>query len=405
MRLRERDIGKLPVPTKNDKVYRDGEVRGFGVRVTPKNARSFVLGYSVHRRERRFTIGQWPSWNVTRARERAKELRRKIADGFDPLAEKEQALKDPTFGQVAAQYLEVRASKQKGFAEYKRILEKDALPHWRNIRAAGIRKRDVVALIEKKAETAPVAANRLFQLIRRLFAFALEREIVELNPCYGLKKPGGDETSRERALNGNEIRILWRCLSEDELFSETTSGSLKLMLSSAQREGEVVSARWEEIADDWWVIPGSKTKNGKQHKVPLNSIALEVLTEQPRVSEWVFPSPRKEDQHIHRDALCKALRRARTRDAELEKLDAFHPHDLRRSAATAMGEHGVAEFDIALTLNHSRTGVTQVYNRAKYDRQKRQTLDLWDRVLRAYIRGQPAESEGNLVRFPGSGVH
>ena len=402
MRLKERDVAKLPVPETNDKRYPDEGVKGFGVRVTPRGVRSFYLNYSTNGRERRLTVGKWPEWNVTRAREQAKEFRRQIDAGIDPLAEKQQGLKDPTFGQLVGEYLAVEGAKQKGFQAYKRLLEVDALPTWRNIRAADIKRRDVIALIEKKARTAPVTANRLFELIRRVFNFAVRRDILETSPCVQVKRPT-KERSRERALNASEIEVFWHCLNNRALFTHQTASALKLMLATAQREGEVCSLRWDELDFDtgWWTLPREKTKSERTHRAPLNATAREVLAALPHASEWVFPSPRT-DEPIRPNAVALALRRARTRNEELGKLERFSPHDLRRTAATHMATHGVSEFDIGLVLNHARAGVTQVYNRAAYDDEKRRALDVWDRVLRACIAGKATAAESReVVEFPG----
>ncbi len=227
-RLVERDIQKLDAPPKGNRRYHDDALKGFSLRVTANGARSFALDYSINGRERRLTVGKWPEWNVTRARAQAKELRRQINAGIDPLAEKQQALKDPTFAQLVTEYLEVEASEKKSFREIKRALEADAVPALRNVRAVEIRRRDIAALLDRKSKTAPIQANRLRAYLSRLFEFALEREIVELNPCHGLKAPGGKEKSRERALDPTEIQVFWRAL-EGGWFTDQTASALRLI--------------------------------------------------------------------------------------------------------------------------------------------------------------------------------
>ncbi len=329
-RLVERDIQKLDAPPKGNRRYHDDALKGFSLRVTANGARSFALDYSINGRERRLTVGKWPEWNVTRARAQAKELRRQINAGIDPLAEKQQALKDPTFAQLVTEYLEVEASEKKSFREIKRALEADAVPALRNVRAVEIRRRDIAALLDRKSKTAPIQANRLRAYLSRLFEFALEREIVELNPCHGLKAPGGKEKSRERALDPTEIQVFWRAL-EGGWFTDQTASALRLMLATAQREGEVCSLRWDELdlSAGWWTLPHEKTKSERAHRAALNATALEVLNALPRVSPWVFPSP-LEDEPIRPNAVALALRRARQRNEELGALERFSPHDLRR---------------------------------------------------------------------------
>ncbi|MDA1235755.1 MAG: integrase arm-type DNA-binding domain-containing protein, partial [Acidobacteria bacterium] len=239
MRLTEQTIRKFPTPEKGNKVHYDEEIKGLGLRVTAANARAFILNYRIAGRERRYTLGLWPEWSATAARERAKELRRDIDRGEDPLAEREQLRTDPTFGEVVEEYLRIEASKQKRSKEYARMLEREALPQWRNLRAADIKRRDVIALVEKKAETAPISANRLLELIRRVYNFAIRRDIVEANPCALVQKPG-QEHAKDRVLSRDEIRTFWEAL-DGQWFTQHTAAALRLILLTAQRPGEVIA--------------------------------------------------------------------------------------------------------------------------------------------------------------------
>jgi integrase len=390
VRLTEKEIRKLPVPEKGNRITYDDQVRGLGLRVTAGNARAFVLNYRTNGRERRLTIGPWPEWSATAAREHAKELRRTIDRGEDPLSAKEQLRKDPTFGELVAEYLRVEASKQKRSEEYARIFKHDALPHWRNLRAADIRRRDVIALIERKAETAPVAANRLFELIRRMFNFAVRRDILETNPCALVKKPT-EEKSKERVLSHEEIEAFWKAL-DGPWFTPLAAAALRLILVTAQRPGEVATMRWENLdLAGWWTIPGDVAKNGLSHRVPLNETARDILETLPKVSPWVFPSP-TEGEHAHRNSLGVVVRRARLRKPDPLTVNNFSPHDLRRTAASLMASAGVERFLIGRILNHKEPGVTAIYDRHSYDNEKRAAMDKWDRLLSSILgKAEPSK--------------
>lgn len=396
MRLTEQTIRKLPVPSKGNKIHYDDQVKGLGLRVTAGDARAFVLNYRTNGRERRLTLGPWPEWSATAARERVKDLRRTIDLGEDPLAQKEHLRTDPTFGELVTEYLKVEASQQKGKANYKRMLEKDALPVWRNLRAAAIKRRDVIALIEKKAETAPITANRLFELIRRVFNFAIRRDVLESNPCNLVRKPGV-ERSKDRVLSHQEIKALWEAL-DGPWFTSQTAAALRLILVTAQRPGEVASMRWEnvDLEDGWWTIPSERAKNDLAHRVPLNKTAREILASLPLASPWIFPSP-KEGKHVHRNAIAMAIRRARGRATDPLTVNDFSPHDLRRSAASHMASAGVERFVIGRLLNHIEPGVTKVYDRHSYDREKRTAMDKWNRLL-GTVLGASAISEVVVIR-------
>ncbi len=391
MRLTEQTIRKLPIPPKGNKIYYDDQVKGLGLRITAADKRAFVLNYRTNGRERRLTIGSWPEWSTTAARERAKELRQAIDRGDDPLAEKVRRRTDLSFGELVEEYLTIEAVKQKSKDEYERILNKDAVPKWGKIRAADIKRSDVIALVEEKANTAPIAANRLLELLRRVYNFAIRRDIVETNPCALVKKPG-QEHAKDRVLSHQEIKTLWESL-DGPWFTAQTAAALRLILVTAQRPGEVVSMRWEEVdlEGGWWTIPAKRAKNGLAHRVPLNKTAREILAGLPPVSPWVFPSP-KEDRHVHRNAIGMALRRARLRTTDPLTVVDFSPHDLRRTAASKMASAGVQRFVIGQVLNHKEPGVTKVYDRHSYDPEKRKAMDKWDRTLRACLGTAPTAS-------------
>ena len=384
MRLSEKAIKRLPLPERGNKIHYDEDVPGFGLRLTKAGGRAFVVNYRVNGHERRLTIGPWPAWSATAAREYAKELRRKIDRGEDPLGVKQLRRGDPTFGDLVEQYLAIEAQRQKGFAEYERILRRDALPEWKNFRAADIRRRDVIALIEEKAKTAPIGANRLFELLRRAFNFGIRRDMLEANPCALVRKPG-EERSKDRVLSRDEIRTLWTAL-DGPGFSEHTAAALRLILVTAQRPGEVITVEWDEIdlGEAWWTLPAEKAKNGLAHRVPLNTTARAILESLPRVSKFVFPSPR-DSQPMHRAALALALRRAREREEDALEVKGFAPHDLRRTAASHMASAGVERFVIGRVLNHVEPGVTRVYDRHSYDAEKSRALLTWERRLCTFV--------------------
>ena len=99
----------LAPPAKGNRLIRDSEFRGFALRVTANGARSFTLTYRIDGRQRRYTIGPYPAWSPTAAREEAGRLRRKVDNGIDPLAEKEERRNAPTVNELADDYLAFHA--------------------------------------------------------------------------------------------------------------------------------------------------------------------------------------------------------------------------------------------------------------------------------------------------------
>ena len=390
MKLNENAVRKLPLPTAGYILFRDDELTGFAVRVTAGGAKSFVLGYSVDGRERRMTIGKYPAWSATAARQRVKELRQQIDRGIDPLGEKQQRRKAPTFSDIAKEYVERHAVKKKSGKLDAVVLDRDVLPVWGARKAGDIKRRDVIALIEAKALSAPIAANRLLALVRMVFNWSISRDLLEYNPCIQVKAPA-KERSRDRVLSAEEIRTVWFAL--DAAVTPTMAGILRLILTSGQRPGEVCSVEWTEISGQWWTIPSIKTKNGLAHRVPLSSLSLEILNDRPAKGKYVFP-PRNLglDAHTVEKSLSNAVK-----ENGCFGLSGWTAHDLRRSMASHLASLGVPRFVIGRILNHAEPGVTKVYDRHSYDSEKRAALDKWERHLRAII-GEPFEKK--VVEFP-----
>lgn len=377
-RLNERLIRDLVPPPKGNRLYYDDTIIGFALRVTAAGTRSFVLNYHTQDgKERRVTIGRWPVWTTTAARERAKKLKREVDVGGDPIGARESRKQLPTFEEVAEEYMERYASKKRTGDRDREYLKRDVLPRWGERKAEEITKREVIDLIEEKAVRAPVAANRLLSVLRKLFNWSIERDILKINPCNQVKPPT-KERSRERVLTGSEIKRFWSGLDETDMGPELRT-ALRLTLATAQRPGEVISMAWADVdmALGWWIIPGERAKNGLAHRVPLNDTAIRLLQSLEGLSErWVFPSPRK-DAPIVVNAVSHAL----GRNQEIIGIAKFTARDLRRTAASHMASEGVPRFTLARVLNHVEPGVTRVYDRYSYDKEKRQALEEWDRIL------------------------
>lgn len=147
-----------------------------------------------------------------------------------------------------------------------------------------------------------------------------------------------------------------------------------------------------------WTIPAEKSKNKLAHRVPLSTLAIEILAEigkLSRDSRWLFPSPAG-DRPMTGRAVNHAVLRVRDK---LGVGDNMRPHDLRRTAASEMASMGVSRFNIGRVLNHSEPGVTKIYDRYGYDLEKRQALEVWARRLEEIISGKtPASNVTELRR-------
>jgi len=366
----------------------DEDVRGLGLRVSASGRKTWVLMYRVRgdKRLRRATLGTYPILTLADARDQARADLRAAAKGRDPASERKAERQAETFGELAEEYIERYAKKRKrSWFKDRQALDRDLLPRFRHRKAAGITRREVITLLEEIADRgAPVGANRTLEIIRRIYNWGIEQEIVTVNPCQRISKPGA-ERKRDRVLSDDEIRAVWTALEAE---TPRMRDLFRLRFLTAQRPGEVSRMRWEDIDMDsgWWTIPPEFSKNGLSHRVPLSPPAMETLRQTEGYGNnagWVVPSPTGKGPLR---AVWRAMRNIREQSGV-----EFRPHDLRRTAATRMtGDLGIARLTVSKVLGHIETGVIGVYDRATYDREKRQALDAWGRRLEEIISDMPA---------------
>ena len=330
----------------------------------------------------------WPDFRIVRGR----------------AAEKIEARRAETFAELATEYIERHASKKRSGREDIRLLngsphkkKTGKTPHvpivkrWGTRKVKDIQRRDVRALLDEIAARAPIMANRTLALVRKMFNFAIEHDWLEVNPCQMIKRLA-PERQRDRVLSEDEIRRLWKALDKEDA---VIAAVFRLRLLTGQRGGEVLGATWAEmdLQTGWWTIPAERSKNGLAHRVPLSPSAVRVLKSLSSLtgdSQWVFPSPKKEDASIAHAQ--KAIERV----VERSGVD-FRGHDLRRTAASLMVGGGVPRLVVSKILNHVETGVTAVYDRHSYDLEKRAALVFWGKRLEAILSNK--RTTAKLLRF------
>lgn len=373
--------------------YFDKALPGFFLRVSPAGRKSFGVMYRKSGRLRRMTLGTYPPLSLADARKDASNALRDAVHGLDPATAKQEDRHAETFAEVAKEYLERHAKpKKKSWKEDERIINKDLLPEFGKRHARDITRRDVLPFLERKGATAPIMANRVRALLRKIFNWAITADIVESNPVYLVPAPG-KEHQRDRVLTQEEIKRVWNAIDADKKDTDDahlkiktlSAGALKLRLLTAQRGAEVMSMEWSELdmATRWWTIPEEKTKNGLTHRVPLTALALKIIKEMKSAvrddypSKYVFPSP-KGDTHI--DNPQKAIQRIQ----ETTGID-FVGHDLRRTATSMMTGMGISRLTVKKILNHVEREITAVYDRHSYDAEKREALEAWSRRLQLMV--------------------
>ena len=404
MRFTDRSIKALKAKTERYEVWEDGRT-GLGVRVSTVGRKSWIYMYRFNGKPRRMTLGVYPAMTLANARVRhakAKEMRDQGVDPGVAHVQKRQAdLKAPTVADLVEEYLEKHARRKKRSAKAdERALRKEIIPNWGHRKAQSITRRDIINLLDGVVNRgSPVMANRLLALLRKMFSFAVKQDILGATPCVEIDTPA-EETPRDRVLSSTEIATFWHGLEKASMLPLTRL-ALKLMLVTAQRRDEVVSAPWNEfsLSEAVWEIPAARSKNKNAHRVPLSSLACGLLGQVQELGQgslWLFPSPRT-DGLMAPDAVSHAMRRNLGRIG----IDNATPHDLRRTAASHMTEMGIPRLVVSKVLGHSDGSVTAVYDRFEYWPQKKQALDAWSARLEEIITGKPASS--NIVSLATAG--
>ncbi len=419
MGLTDLQVRKI-TPKKKRFEVSDGD--GLSLRVTPSGGKSWVFRYLFDGIPRRMTLGAYhpsrlqfieyhtpeptgklPFLSLAEARQKHAEARGKLARGIDPGAEKKAALDNrraaPTFREIVTEIWETELKEKKSGSETLRLLEKDIIPAWGNRKVADIKRRDIVLLLDRVRERGLIIANRVQGSLSRLFNFAAERGIIDDSPCTRIRKTV--EKGRSRVLNDDEIKLLWAALdleNKDVDVYRITKLALKMILLTGQRPGEVCGMMWNEIDDNsFWNIPASRMKNGEPHRVPINSMAKDVIeATRPHScdSDYVFTSSFKMSEPITPRALTRAVSR---HWKEIGLNEKFTPHDLRRTLRTRLAELGEPDVIAERVLGHRLQGVLAVYNRHTYDAEKRQALERWERRLREILG--LSESISNVIPF------
>lgn len=433
------------------------------VLVEPSGRKTLYYVYKRDGERIYFRLGPFiKTTDLADLRSRVRQLDELRAQGTDPratrLAERHSAATAVTVKEFAKRYLERHAVKHKrSWREDERILRMNVVPVWGARALRTIERADVRALIEDIASKgggravpssgtapeplvplpparrkpkagdeapkerkrraprpAPVAANRTLACLRMMFNYAVDQDVLTHSPCDRVKMVA-KEAPRDRWLTEPELRVLWngiqslrRPMREDlEPTLPLPWAVLLMMLLTGQRKAEVIGMTWREVdlAGAWWTIPAARAKNGLEHRVPLSPAARELLEElRPLSRTWVFPG-RGTRAPLRGTSVDHALRDHRTTFLlDGVPLAPFTPHDLRRTVATHLARLQVPRLVISKLLNHAEGGVTSIYDRHAYEREKRTALEGWARHLARVVAGESPEvpasgGAGSVVEF------
>ena len=348
----------------------DRHMPGLYLVLQPSGAKSWAVRYRHVGTPRKHTLGSYPAIDLKSARGLASKALRAVAEGRDPGREKmqERTAKPDTVEAVARQFVErhcKRSNRPRTATETQRLLDQHVLPRWRGRLVRDIIRRDVLDVLDRVVDGGkPIAANRTLAAIRKMFNWAVARDIIAASPCAGVKPPTA-ERSRDRVLTDQELRAVWQAADK---IGGTFGALVRLLILTGQRRDEVAGMRWSEIDLEGcrWTLAPERVKNNRPHEIPLSEPAIAILTALPRIGDqFVLTSTG--------DAPSSGYSKGKRRlDALLPPdMPSWRLHDLRRTVASGLARLGINLPVIEKVLNHasgSFAGIVGVYQNTSFRR-------------------------------------
>jgi integrase len=391
----------------------DAIVPGFGVRVTEKGAKTFILiaRYPRSQNPVRRAIAEYGELTLERARVKGREWLALIAKGIDPREEEdryrlaEQRKRANSFASVAEDFITDKLPGERRGGDVEADIRRDLIPAWGTRPITEITPHDVRAVIKAIKERGPYQAHNILGHARRLFGWAIDAEAYGLqsSPCDRLKPRAiiGERRPRSRTFNNDEVFAYRRATAR----LPYPFGALGLMLlHSGQRHSEVGSARWSEIdlAAKVWTVAQERFKSDAPHMVPLTDDMIGILAALPRFrGDYVFSTTdgklptvisgkikHKIDARMLRT--LKAMARKRGDDPNRVELKPWVVHDLRRVVRTNLSALRVPDHVAEMVIGHGRQGLQRVYDQHRFVDEMRDALQQWALRLRSIVEPPPA---------------
>ena len=376
IKLTKSAIDSLPTP-ESETVHWDTACPGFGVKVTPKGRKVFVVLYrtgGAGSKLRKYTIGPYGRVTLHQARVAAQRVFAAKLEGRDPAAEKREAKRRVVADRVEdllENFIEQRVSQNRSAKEISRLLRREVGTSWAGRSIHEITKRDVVEVISAiEQRGAPSAANKTLKCLKTFLRWCVGRAVLDQSPAESVPPPSR-ETARDRVLDDHELAKVILAARE---ISGSYGGIVELLALTGQRREEVAQLQWEELdlSQRVWTLPKSRTKNAKAHVVHLSAQSMAVLNHADQGNQYVFSR--------FGNKPFSEFSRAKRRLDQLSGVTGWRLHDLRRTCVSGMARLGIAPHVADKILNHQSgtiSGVAAVYQRHEFLRERRQALDLW----------------------------
>ena len=392
VKLTKNAIDSLPISA-SDTIYWDAACPGFGVKVTPKGRKVFVVLYrtgGAGSSLRKYTIGVFGRVTLHQARVAAQRVFAAKLEGRDPAAEKRTAKRRVVADRVdelLEAFIAQHVSQNRSAAEISRLLRREVGKAWGHKSIHEISKRDVVELISAiEQRGTPVAANKTLKTIKTFLRWCVGRAVVDLSPADGVPLPA-KEVARDRVLTDPELTQI---ILAARTMGGPYGGIVELLTLTGQRREEAARSTWDEfdLGQRIWTLPKARTKNAKQHTVHLSAQAIAVLMRMKKQGPYAFS--------VHGTAPFQGFSHAKRELDDMSGVKNWRLHDLRRTCVSGMARLGVAPHVADKILNHQAgtiSGVAAVYQRHEFLTEREKALDIWGAHLGELLKYANARKE------------
>lgn len=423
------------------------EGRGFALQVLPSGAKAFVYLFELNKSKGYVLLGHYPDCSLADARIAYNDAYKLVKKGIDPRDHKKTVIEEQARlaneAKLQAEAIALAAAKlekdsfdsliadeipegytpitveQLAAVWYVKYSKENHSDRWREtilsaikthiipgigkMEISSVRHKHAVSLIEQIASKVPGSARNVMKFGRQMYKYACRQEWAEIQPFQEITAsvPKIAPKTDDRHLDDDEIVMAWEEISKGPSSSEVKR-ALKLILVTAQRPGEVAQIHREQIKDRWWTIPAEVAgKNEREHRVYLTDTALELIGQG---KGYIFASGRGKRGHISENTLSQAInrgyldedvvkvvgnRKIKARKEPYFGMKPWSPHDLRRTARTNMARVGITDEVGEEVINHIKPGIVGVYNKYRYDNEKKDALLKWEALLLDILSPKP----------------
>lgn len=420
----------LPPPGKRAHLW-DDRLKGFGVMVTDKGVRSYIVQYRIWGRgspSRRVTIGKHGSpWTADKARTRASEILEQVRRKIDPFdadkaakesveqarAQKkaqEEIARRLAFNEIADKYIASIKTKLRTWRLIRSVLDRDIVPVLGSRPLTSISAADIIEIINDAGERGDGAARGVYNAASGVFRYAVEKEPRYFPPSASPMRdvpPPAKAQKRQRKLSDDEMSLIWR--SSAGLgwpFCEI----VRLLMLTGQRLREVAHMTLDEVnmEKSEWLIPGARTKNKIDMVVHLSEPAMQIIRDLPNISNerrYLFTTNGKNpvSGFSRAKARLDAIIAKDAGDREIPAMPEWRFHDLRRAMATNCQQLGISPEVVDLMQNHvegARAGTRGSYQLYKYASERKTGFERWGAALLSIVT--PKTQSKNVVLIRGA---